>query len=219
MNFFWDIDGTLLTTSGVGLGPLMRAISKYFPNSRNLTRQECSGKTDFEIVRTLVGEENWQQQSLVELIIKEYNLGLSLALDKNPALGLGGVEECLLYLKSQEKATSYIVSGNNQYGAELKLRSSKLDHFFPAINRFTSSYNSFNRVLILNKAIKSTSNTPSLVIGDSPNDILAARKHSLKVLAVATGLHDSKELSLFEPDFLAPALSVSILHETIDMLN
>ena len=121
MNFLWDIDGTLLTTSGVGLGPLMSAIRKFCPNSRNLTRQECSGKTDFEIIRTLVGEDNWEQQSLVELIITEYNIGLSLALDKNPALDLESVEECLLYLESQEKVISYIASGNNEYGAELKL--------------------------------------------------------------------------------------------------
>jgi hypothetical protein len=43
VNFYWDIDLTILTTGGAGLGALKEAISSYCIDWRDFSKEECGG--------------------------------------------------------------------------------------------------------------------------------------------------------------------------------
>jgi len=48
------------------------------------------------------------------------------------------------------------------------------------------------------------SSSPIVLIGDHPNDILAARANGLRSIAVGTGLADVEELRTYQPDLVVP---------------
>lgn len=97
-----------------------------------------------------------------------------------------------------------LVTGNLSRIAWIKLRRAGLDRYF-SLGAFAE--NGSTRALLLRRAIAQARRTrliaPRAVItyvGDHPNDIQAARRAGVRILAVGTGIVPETELLVLEPD-------------------
>jgi phosphoglycolate phosphatase-like HAD superfamily hydrolase len=202
ISLFWDIDGTILSTKGAGLTPFLDAIIKRFPDCKPITRKECSGKTDYEIIMGSIGHENWTNQDAVDEIIQEYNLGLKRNLDKSPAHALGEIDEVLQKLQLNRNIDSYILSGNNKLGARIKLESAGLEKYFNQNRHYLASYSRPRRIDVAKAAITESGKSQCIILGDTPYDIAIAQKIGVQVIAVASGQHSLEELEQLNPTYL-----------------
>ncbi len=218
ISLFWDIDGTILSTKGAGFLPFIDAIMKRFPDCKPISRKECSGKTDYEIIMGSIGLENWGNQSAVDEIIKEYNLGLKRSLDKSPAHALGEIDEVLQKLQSHQNIDSYILSGNNELGARIKLESADLGKYFNQNRHYLASYSRPRRIDVAKAAIIESGKSQCIILGDTPYDIAVAQKMGVEIIAVASGQHSLEELAQLNPTYLLEEPSQVGLFEIFNSL-
>ena len=64
----WDIDGTLLSTNGLGRGPLLEAIQRTTGLVGSYDLESTSGFTDHQIVHTVLTQESMDSGQTVRLI-------------------------------------------------------------------------------------------------------------------------------------------------------
>ena len=197
----WDIDGTLLDTGGSGVKPFTDAATKYLRREVNFNRTEMAGKTDYQIIDTL-SEESQKNilSTIVEyLILKDYTSGLVDSLKTNPAKVLGDSEVALSNLTKSDFFELGILTGNCKIGMQAKLRSAGILDFFPTANIFCASRKLRGREEVLGAAL-SRVQKKIILIGDTPNDIYAARSCSSPIVSVATGLFSYEKLCSINPD-------------------
>lgn len=216
---YWDIDGTILSTNGVGFQPLCESIAEVFPDHAPITRKACSGKTDYEIIMEAVGLENWDRKEDVEQVVESYNLGLKKNLDASPAHQIGQIEKILHEVRESDLMKSFILSGNNQIGARIKLESVGLVHFFPESDRFLASYEQPRRIDVARLAVTKTKDFTGIVLGDTPHDITVAKEIAVPVIALASGQHSVNELKIWTPSFLLSEPTVEGIFSILDLLN
>lgn len=217
LHLLWDIDGTLLTTQGVGHQPLMNAILAEFPQGKSLTLKECSGKTDYEIVKECVGPKFWTKKSSVENVITKYNNGLKQALHEKSACSIGQIDEILNLLNNNQRVDIAIVSGNNPEGAATKLKSAGIYKHFEGKLKFLSSYENHDRFAIARNAISTLGEGFSVFFGDTPSDILVANRLKVPVVAFSSGHHSYDELKIYNPTFVLNTPGLSEVMQTIDI--
>lgn len=179
-------------------------------------RKDLSGKTDVEIINDLLAlNQKSVSNLLVQRILDTYTDILDCRLSISPPSVIGGVLLALAEIASMTQYRNCVVTGNCQSGANIKLRHADLLKFFSCDHIFTSSIERAARHEILEKAIKFVGNF-AIVIGDSPSDILAARKFDLVSVAVLTGQHSQEELAQYKPSYLLSSdWSVSELFEIL----
>lgn len=149
-----------------------------------------------------IGHENWTNQSAVDEIIQEYNLGLKRNLDKSPARALGEIDEVLQKLQLNQNVDSYILSGNNKLGARIKLESAGLGKYFHQNRHYLASYSRPHRIDVAKAAITGLGKSQCIILGDTPYDIAVAQKMGVQVIAVASGQHSLEELEQLNPTYL-----------------
>ena len=106
-----------------------------------------------------------------------------------------------------------LLTGNAERGAQYKLKYFNLDPYFP-IGAFGD--HSLHRWELVDIAMKqaeahwarSWPKSEVWLIGDTPQDIEAAKKSGVRVAAVATGPYSLEDLGSLRPDLLFPDLSL-----------
>jgi len=193
----WDIDGTLLDTSGAGVLPFKSAIEKYLKVEVIFDREKLAGKTDYQIIEILSRDLHPKKiNAMIEhRILKNYSSGLNRELTNNPVRTLGDTRVALANLSASSSFELGILTGNCKSGMMAKLTSAGFLDFFPKKNVFFSSPFLRSREQILRNALSCVAKKV-ILIGDTPDDIYAARSLSTPVLSLATGLFDFDELSL-----------------------
>jgi phosphoglycolate phosphatase-like HAD superfamily hydrolase len=84
-----------------------------------------------------------------------------------------------------------------------KLRPVGLLTFFEISNIFCSSPTALSRNHVLNLASNTLSiDEVGVVVGDTPNDIWAARQNGLHCISIASGAFSYEDLRQFNPDWL-----------------
>jgi phosphoglycolate phosphatase-like HAD superfamily hydrolase len=204
---FFDIDGTLINTGGSGMESLRRAYLDLFdcPPPEHIP---TAGRTDRGIARDLFfaqrvedSAENWMRFRTA------YLWHLREQLPRRPGCVLPGVGRMLEQLAARQDIALGLLTGNVAEGARLKLKYFGLDHHF-TFGGYGERAPERNAVaeeaLAAARGALDGAVHPNRVwvLGDTPLDIQCARHIGAKAVAVATGMHDKRELARARPDVL-----------------
>jgi phosphoglycolate phosphatase len=222
----WDIDGTLVTTGGVGVRALASVVHATEGAREALGRMRLDGMTDRRIARLLCAAERHRHAPHVDVEIHASAVGADeidamltaylsrlaegLATDALQYTVLPGVVETLDALENE--ALHALGTGNLQEGARLKLTRGGLWHRF-AFGGFGSDAEERAEILraAWHKAERHQNRRLApedfVVIGDTPRDVQAAHDIGLCCVAVASGRHDIHELTQCGADDVLPNLA------------
>jgi phosphoglycolate phosphatase len=184
----WDIDGTLLTTNGLGRGPLLDAIKFSTGYKAEYDLAAGFGLTDHQIVNNVISSLGVTDENLEELIdevLEDYCARYEVLLQSKKINLLNGVDGILQDLDNHENVMNLICTGNIIKGAKIKLNNVGLDRFFAGFNYFCSE-NLGNRSEIVARAKRAAigQGYEPIVIGDTIHDIEAAKINGIKCIAL-----------------------------------
>jgi phosphoglycolate phosphatase len=209
----FDIDGTLIHTSGAGEKAFARVFAGLFGISDGTERLKFAGRTDPSIVREFFlhhaiepSRENFEQ------FFEAYVFMLDHMLQQLPGGVHRGVWKWLHDVRSLPHAPVVgLLTGNVRLAAEIKLRRFHLWEQFDT-GGFADDSMERNEIAVAAKrrgeALVGSKLAPEevLVIGDTPLDVTCARHIGAKVLAVGTGIYRAQDLAPFAPDYVVDHL-------------
>lgn len=218
----WDIDGTLMrsTVQGGYLKYFAATMRRVFGSAGRLAEIVPSGMTDTQIMYEALRGENFTPEQIFArkddvLKIFREEMTTVLAQAGEPYESLAGVREILAATAKNSLFVNALLTGNLSVAAQLKLESVGLWHYFAsAPNAFGEI--SHDRRELAREAGKLFAEKYShrfepeqfIVIGDTPNDVACARAFGARIVAVATGRHQTREILAAEnPDYLLDDLS------------
>jgi phosphoglycolate phosphatase-like HAD superfamily hydrolase len=198
----WDIDGTLVTTGGVGRRAVERAFERRHGRADACNSIRFDGMTDRSITRLgleAIGVEATDEA--IDALLAAYVLVLQEELQLSPRESYrvhAGVEAALGAARERGMAQG-LGTGNIVEGARLKLEHVGLYHHF-GFGGFGSDHEL--RVELIRVGAERGARQLGrrreecrvVVIGDTPKDIDAARGVGAESLAVGTGSFSSAEL-------------------------
>ena len=214
----FDIDGTILKFKK----PLSRTIfSNVFlelfnikPNDNSLP--DFAGMTDLAILKEIAFNNGVNKDELYKNLTTIWKRltenFINYCVPENLEL-MPGILELLSNLKKTDGITLGLLTGNFKGCGYMKLKVYGIDETFP-IGAFGDEYDDRNLLppLAINRAneykkaqLFSIANT--IIIGDTPRDILCGKANNIPVICVATGNFSISDLSPFEPDYLLKDLS------------
>jgi phosphoglycolate phosphatase len=202
MNYLliWDIDGTLISTEGVGRRAMERAFLELYGVENALKEINMAGMLDSVILKQL-----YEFFSINEadpgIFYEKYTKFLEDELDKlGDSLVLPGAKALLESLKNRRGFFNAIGTGNIEKGARIKLIYANLYGFF-RVGGFGDE--EMERWELIKKAIVNASeyygikfkNEHICIIGDTPKDMECGKILGVKTIGVATGSYSMDELS------------------------
>jgi phosphoglycolate phosphatase-like HAD superfamily hydrolase len=205
--YLFDIDGTLLTCGGlVHYQAFNNALSVVAGKVITIDGVVMHGNVDVGIMRDAfllhkVPEEVWRLRK--SWIIEEMARFVALNKDGLECTTLPMVPETLQHLKSRG-ALLGTATGNLRAIGTAKLRLANLYEMFDFC--YWSDLHEFRTDVFRAAAEHARSilggQASLCAVGDTPADIIAARKCGLDVIAVSTGIYSLEELQGKSPDFL-----------------
>ncbi len=208
----FDIDGTLLTARGAGSRALEKTIRQCYRIATLSVQLPLDGKTDLMIIReALAGAEREFGGGLSEEFLAVYDHHLTEELHRCDHFRvLPGVTRLLNRLDRSEDFLSGLATGNVAAGARRKLGKGNLLSFFQfgGFGCDNESRTEIVRAAVLRgqRILGSRFSGKSVVVGDTPRDILHAREAGVKTVGVATGSFDLEQLKACSPDAVFPSL-------------
>jgi len=213
----FDIDGTLLTSEGVGRASMQRALAEVFGSSGN-PAYRYDGKTDKQIVRDVMRLEGHSDQhidSRMERLIELYLEGLRTGVKsgKFKVRPLDGVVPLLDALEARDDVVLGLLTGNIEPGARIKLSAAGINPDRFRVNAFGSDHE--HRPELPAIAQRRASETLGLditgerlvVIGDTPADIECGRSLGAKAIGVASGHYTVEQLQAHNAYAVVPSLA------------
>jgi phosphoglycolate phosphatase len=217
----WDIDGTLILSirQGSYKSYFASTMQRVFGSSGQLDKVLSSGMTDTQIIYEslkamgFTPEEILSKRDVLLKIFKEEMLKIHENTKESYRV-LEGVREILKATAQKENFVNALLTGNLSVAAEIKLRSVGLwDYFADSPNVFGEiSCDRRDLAFEAQKLFREKydfdfSCKQFVIIGDTLNDILAARAIGAKVLSVATGpIYKKEDLLKHKPDALVESL-------------
>ena len=205
----FDIDGTLLSSEGMGRASMQRALDEVFGSPGN-PAYRYDGKTDRQIVREVMRMEGHsdehidsRMEKLMELYVEGLRAGAKSG--KFNVQPLAGVPEILDALEAREDVVLGLLTGNIAPGARIKLRAAGIDPNRFRVNAFGSDHE--HRPELPAIAQRRANETLGLkfageklvVIGDTPADIECGRSLGARAIGVASGHYSVKQLLAHKP--------------------
>ncbi len=207
----FDIDGTLIRSNGAGRLTLAYALEKLFGTIGPLESYNMSGKTDPRIITDLLTAIGISPAEIKKQLPAIYELMAEHAqkvFREKELTACVGVPELLARLAGQEDVLLGLLTGNSQLTAPLKLSAAGIDPLQFKVGAYGSDALDRNelpaigiaRANQLTGAYFNGNNT--VIIGDTPADILCARAGKATAVAVASGWHAAATLADYQPDHL-----------------
>ncbi|QQR88724.1 MAG: HAD hydrolase-like protein [Myxococcales bacterium] len=202
----FDLDGTLVNTGGVGRKAFKQSLAHCYGRDDACDSIEFAGCTDFAIMRQAL--EAIEQEPSPERIQSTLDVYLGFLEERLQHASdyqvLQGVRPLLDALSTHSHLALGLGTGNVEKGAKLKLAPAKLDGFF-SFGGFGSDAE--DRTLLLDigrtrgakKLQRSAAECRTIVIGDTPRDVIAAKELGAEVIAVASGGYDLSTLASYAP--------------------
>jgi phosphoglycolate phosphatase len=203
--YLFDIDGTLLVARGlVHYHALNRAMRDVYGVETTIDGIAYHGKTDLGILRAAL------ERAGVSGDIFESKLAMALDLVCSDVAAnrvrmttdvCSGIANVLAHLKSAGKLVG-VASGNLETVGWQKIGIAGLQDFF-SFGCFADHHE--NRADIFRTAVEEVKRrlgpgATVCFIGDTPEDIKAARQVNANIIAVCTGIYKAEELGSLEPD-------------------
>jgi phosphoglycolate phosphatase len=210
----WDIDGTLISSSGAGFRAMERAFEQQFRIKCDLSNIAWAGRTDTWITSEIL---RYYDQPVtpenIQIYLQAYLTQLPIELANGQQGGvLPGVLEILETLHQHDGVAQGLLTGNQKRGAESKLTHYRVwDYFkFGAYADDSSRRNDLGPYALRRaKELHGVDFAPerTFIIGDTPHDIECGKVIGAKTIAVATGHHTHDELAIHKPTMLLTDLS------------
>jgi phosphoglycolate phosphatase-like HAD superfamily hydrolase len=211
----FDIDGTLVHTSGAGLRGFTAAIEALHGFRNSLDGVAISGRTDRAILRDVflrVGLE-WRED-LIAAVRETYfeRLVHEMVRPLPPETAdfgiLPGVEETIAVMERDPTMVVGLLTGNFARGAEIKLQHFDLWRRFRFGSFGDDHVERRDLVPIATARARAFGLEPArvVIIGDTPLDIDCAHAHGAMAVAVATGHYTTDELTAAGGDLVLETL-------------
>jgi len=226
----FDIDGTLIRTSGAGVKAFAEVFRSEFKASDGFERLKFAGRTDVSLVREFFGFHDIPATpDNLDRFFGRYAFWLDHILRQSKCEICAGINEFIRDLKALNAPPLLgLLTGNIRLGAEIKLRHVGLwDHF--QTGAFADDHEQRDHIAAIARDRgrrllgQSLRGEEVLVIGDTPLDIRCGRAICAKVIGVATGTFSLEELKAHEPDWAVKNLreiaARKIIFETEDDAN
>lgn len=202
----WDIDGTILRSSGAGMAALEAAMGSVFGKHGSLAGIDFPGRTDPWIIRQIFARFGIEySREAVERYVDGYIAALPGILAERDARVMPGVKEILSGAAGRPGVAHGLLTGNLRRGAKAKLDFHGLWEIFPvgAFSDDSEVRDELGPHALRRARAHWGAAFPSdrvWVVGDTPHDISCARAIGARALAVATGGSSRAELAAHRPD-------------------
>jgi phosphoglycolate phosphatase-like HAD superfamily hydrolase len=202
----WDIDGTILHSTGAGVTALQVALKSVFGIPGSFEGIEFAGRTDKLIIRQIFSRYSIEYTPAnFERYIDGYIAALPRSLVECRARFLPGVMDILGSAAGRQDVAQGLLTGNVRRGAQAKLGHHGLWEMFP-VGAFADD--SEHRAELGPHALRRARGHGGVdfppervwIVGDTPHDIACARAIGARVLAVATGSVGLPALAAHAPD-------------------
>jgi phosphoglycolate phosphatase-like HAD superfamily hydrolase len=202
----FDIDGTLVTTAGVGRRALERTFAARYGTSAILRDVRFDGMTDRMIVRlglAAVGEPDAGPavEAVIDAILAEYIPFLEDEIRGTPGFGLHrGAREVLDAVASRAGVAVGLGTGNVREGARAKLAPLGVLHHF-GFGGFGCDHEERAEILRIGaeRGAAALGRTRGacrvVVIGDTPRDVAAARAIGAEAIGIGSARFGRAELT------------------------
>jgi phosphoglycolate phosphatase len=209
----WDIDGTILHSSGAGMKALETALTDVFGVSGSFAGIDFAGRTDRLIIRQVFERFSIEHsRANIERYLDGYIAALPRSLAANNSRILPGLPEILKAAHARGDVAQGLLTGNIRRGAQTKLGHHGLWDFFP-IGAFADDSEVRNELgphALARAQGHWGVDFPAervWIVGDTPHDIACARAIGARALAVATGSTGLAALAAHGPDAVLGDLS------------
>jgi phosphoglycolate phosphatase-like HAD superfamily hydrolase len=212
----FDLDGTLLWTSGAGMRAMMRAGKQIVGADFSFAGIEIAGGLDpllfAEAARRCGVEdpsalEGQFRRAYVQILSEELRAGAA------GVWAFPGVLDLLDGLAGRDDVTPGLLTGNYREGARLKLQAAGIDSGIFSLSVCGGDAVDRRAMAALAKKLQGerTGIAPEairvVVVGDTPRDIDCAHANRAPCLAVATGNYSERELLAAGADAVVPDLT------------
>jgi phosphoglycolate phosphatase-like HAD superfamily hydrolase len=209
----WDIDGTIMPSTGVGEKAIDAALFKAHGKHGSIHDIDYKGKTDTYITHEMFKMLGIPENSeTVHSFFEAYFEVLPDLLKTTTREALPGVANVLELAHQRKDLVQGLLTGNVSKGAEIKLAHYQVWHYFEfgAFGSDSPNRNDLGPVAQKRaKEIHDIEFPPEniYIIGDTPNDVACAKAIRARCIAVATGAYSVEHLKSLNPDFVLPDLS------------
>jgi phosphoglycolate phosphatase-like HAD superfamily hydrolase len=206
----FDIDGTILLTSGAGRRAIVAALAGEVSDTTGFDRVRFDGKTDPQIVAELLGTARHaveRESDRVRAVCERYVglLARELELPSASTTLMQGVPGLLDRLEAEQGVVLGLLTGNLAEGAALKLRSGGIapERFRVGAYGSDSGHRPDLPAIAARRAAPLFGRVPHgaevVIIGDTPADIACGSGIAARAVAVATGGYSVAELERCGP--------------------
>lgn len=218
----WDIDGTLMssTTHGAFKKYFAPVMEEIFGSSGKLAGLQVSGMTDTQIFYESLRDEGFTPEQILgatEKLLPVFKKRMTDVIGETatPYVIKPGVREILEATAKDSRFLNALLTGNLSVAAKIKLGSFGLWKYFENAPNVFGELSHDRRELgksaiTISEKFLGEKLKPEqfVVIGDTPNDIRAARAFGARMVSVATGKnHPREELLKYKPDIVIDDLS------------
>ena len=206
----WDIDGTLVNTAGHGRAAFMEAYERVLGRPPELDDVPMAGRTDHAITLDLL-ERNGigGAEDLLPRMFEELHEALLARREQMAAQGnpQPGVRDALTALSARGDVLQTLLTGNIEPNAEVKLAVFGLHSLVDLrIGGYGSDHGTRSELVgVARRKARELRGadvplSETVVVGDTPLDVDAARAAGARAVAVATGPYSADELALAGPE-------------------
>jgi len=201
----WDIDGTLVHTAGHGRDAFGEAFTAIFDRPADLSSVSMGGRTDHDIATEILASAGVADgHTHVPRMLQELGVALGAVRERIAEEGhpTPGAREALRAVAGRPGITQSLLTGNIEPNAELKLAAFGLDRFVDLeIGGYGSDPHKARSDLVAvarEKAQRlrgvSVDAADTILIGDTPLDIEAARGAGARAIGVGAASFTRRQL-------------------------
>ncbi|MBT4584812.1 MAG: HAD family hydrolase [Phycisphaerae bacterium] len=206
MLILFDIDGTILSSEGVGVRSIEQTGEAMFAKPFSLSGMPIGGRLD-----PLIWEDACERHgiddhaSLHDSFRSQYTEVLRRNLEEITVRVLPGILELLAALQ-KGKNTLGLVTGNYQETGLMKLVAAGIDTT-PFVANAWGTDGNVRADLPPHAIAQHGIDEPVVLIGDTVHDVTSGHGAGCRVIAVCTGSHDRATLKRVKPDLLVDDLA------------
>ncbi|MHB1660533.1 MAG: HAD family hydrolase [bacterium] len=198
----FDLDGTLIDSFEAINDAFDEVFSRF--QGRKITFDESNSYVGVPLeglLGELFGKEN--ENEAITIFRNRYK---EVCFEKTSLIK--GAKELLLRLKEERKSLSVATNKTGSISRKL-LEHLEIGGLFDYVYGVYDGFEGKPSPEMINKIVEKTGipKISTILIGDSPIDIMAAKNAGIRICSVASGNHSHEELKAYDPDYLYASIS------------